>query len=79
MQILGELGFTVLDSTANFVFAKSPAIGGKELYTQLKANGILVRHFDTPRLRDYVRVTIGSQAQMAAFIETTTSILEGTT
>ena len=73
---LEAMGFTVLPSMTNFVFAKSPAIAGKELYLALKARGILVRHFDTPRLTDFVRITIGDEAQMAAFIRTTKEILE---
>ena len=75
-EALQELGFTVLPSTANFVFAKNNAIPGKELYLKLKARGILVRHFATPRLTDFVRVTIGSAEQMSAFISRTKEILE---
>lgn len=75
---LSNLGFSTLDSMTNFVFTKSDAISGKKLYLKLKERGILVRHFDTPRLTDYVRVTIGSNHQMAQFIETTRSILEET-
>ena len=73
---LEKLDFTVLPSLTNFVFAKSNAIPGKELYLKLKEKGILVRHFDTPRLTDYVRITIGDAAQMRAFIRTTKEILE---
>ena len=73
---LEKLGFTVLPSMTNFVFAKSPAIAGKALYEGLKDRGILVRHFDTPRLTDFVRITVGSAEQMAAFIQTTKEILE---
>ena len=73
---LKKLGFTVLPSMTNFVFAKSPAIAGKALYEGLKDRGILVRHFDTPRLTDFIRVTVGSAEQMAAFIQTTKEILE---
>ena len=73
---LEAMGFTVLPSMTNFVFAKSPAIAGKELYLALKTRGILVRHFDTPRLTDFVRITIGDEVQMAAFIRTTKEILE---
>ena len=73
---LKKLGFAVLPSLTNFVFAKSGAIAGKELYLKLKAKGILVRHFDTPRLTDHVRITIGSAEQMAAFIRATKEILE---
>ena len=73
---LRDLGFTVIDSMTNFVLAKHPALDGKEFYLKLKDNGILVRHFDTPRLRDYNRITIGSAQEMQTFIETTKRILE---
>ncbi|MBQ7416063.1 MAG: histidinol-phosphate transaminase [Oscillospiraceae bacterium] len=73
---LAKLGFTTLPSLTNFVFTKNEAISGKEFYLKLKSKGILVRHFDIPRLTDYVRVTIGSAEQMAAFIRTTKEILE---
>ena len=78
IDALSKLGFTTLDSSTNFVFTKNSAISGKELYLKLKENGILVRHFDTPRLTDHIRVTIGSAAQMATFIDTTRKILEET-
>ena len=72
---LEKLGFTVLPSKANFVFAKSDKIGGLELYQQLKARGILVRHFEKDRIRDYNRITIGSQKDMEAFIAAVKEIL----
>ena len=68
-------GFTATDSMTNFVFARHPAVPGKEFYTQLRARGILVRHFDTPRLTDYIRVTIGSRQQMEAFMTAVDAIL----
>ena len=73
---LDQLGFETLPSLTNFVFTKNPTIAGKALYEQLKTRGILVRHFDTPRLTDYIRVTIGSMEQMNAFIAATKEILE---
>ena len=75
-QKLIELGFSVTDSKANFLFAKTDKISGKELYLKLKENGVLVRHFDSPRISDYIRITIGSREQMQKFIEKTTKILE---
>ena len=65
---LKELGFHVLDSMTNFVFAESPKIDGTTLYQKLRENGILVRHFDTDRLRNFNRITIGSREQMEALI-----------
>ncbi len=75
---LRSLGFTVLDSKANFVFAKSDRMGGQELYLRLKERGILVRHFETDRLKDYNRITIGSLQQMTALVDTITLLLEET-
>ena len=76
VQSLRQLGFTVIDSTANFVFAKHPKLGGNDLYLQLKRKGVLVRHFETPRLRDYNRITIGTIQQMQAFIDALKEIME---
>ena len=73
---LRALGFTVIDSMTNFVLAKHPALDGKAFYLKLKDNGILVRHFDTPRLCDYNRITIGSAQEMQTFVDTTKRILE---
>ena len=74
---LEKLGFTVLDSKANFIFVKSDKIGGAELYTALKDRGVLVRHFTKERIKDYNRVTIGSREQMEKFIGCVTEILKG--
>ena len=69
VEALEARGFTVLPSSANFVFAKSDRIPGGDLYRRLKENGILVRWFDKDRIRDFVRVTIGSKEQMEALAE----------
>lgn len=78
MQALQSLGFTVVDSMTNFVFAAHPKIDGKTLYTQLKQRRILVRHFDAPRLTAYNRITIGTPEQMGVLIDTLKEILEET-
>lgn len=75
-QKLKNLGFTVLPSRTNFLFVKSDKIGGGELYEKLKDRGILVRHFGNVRITDYIRVTIGTDAQMAACLDTIRAILE---
>ena len=74
---LETLGFTVLPSKANFLFATTEKIGGEELYLTLKRRGILVRHFNAPRIREYNRITIGTQAQMEALITAIQAILTG--
>lgn len=66
---LRKLGFEVLDSKSNFVFAKHPDRDGKEIYLELKARGILIRHFDKPLLCQYNRITIGTKEQMQALID----------
>lgn len=74
---LEALGFTVLPSTANFVFAKTGRLSGGELYHRLKERGILVRHFDAPeRITDYCRISIGSMEQMEGLIGTLKNLLE---
>ena len=75
-QQLKNLGFILTDSKTNFLFARHPAVSGKELYAKLRERGILVRHFDTPRLTDFIRVTVGSQEQMEAFIAAVEEILK---
>ena len=76
LEQLRSLGFTAADSMTNFILARHDKLEGKVLYLTLKEKGILVRHFDTPRLKDYNRITIGSAAQMAALVDTLKEILE---
>lgn len=73
---LQEMGFAVLDSVSNFLFAKHTAIAGGELYRRLKDKGVLVRHFAKPRLSDHIRITVGSKEQMQAFLDKVNEILE---
>ena len=73
---LKALGFAMTDSKANFLFAAHPEADGKEIYLRLKEKGVLIRHFDTPRVRQYNRITVGSQAQMEIFMEKLKEVLE---
>ena len=64
VDALENLGFQVLPSKANFIFARHPGVNGQELYSGLRQRGILVRHFTKERIKDFVRITIGTQEQM---------------
>ena len=75
-QKLRELGFRVIPSSTNFIFAACPRIGGAAYYQALKQRGILVRHFPKARIEDYVRITIGTEEQMDALLADTRQILE---
>ncbi len=72
---LFKLGFEILPSKANFIFAKSEKIGGEELYLKLKEKGVLVRHFTSERIKDFNRITIGSKPEMESFIQAVKDIL----
>ena len=72
---LEAMGFQVLPSLTNFLFAKTEAMDGEVLYQALKARGILVRHFSNPRICQYNRITIGTQAQMEQLVQTLKEVL----
>ncbi len=74
-KALSELGFTVLPSAANFVFAKHETVSGEEIYQRLKHNGVLVRHFTGERIKDYNRITIGTMMDMQKMIYILKSIV----
>lgn len=72
---LKRLGFDVPDSVANFVFAGHPEVPGAEIFTGLKARGILVRYFDRPRISNRLRISIGTDIEMDCVLEALEEIL----
>ena len=74
---LEELGFSVLPSQTNFVFAKSGKISGGALYRGLKERGVLVRWWaGSGRIEDFVRITVGSMEQLKILVEQIAALLE---
>ncbi|WP_457581694.1 histidinol-phosphate transaminase [Ensifer canadensis] len=72
---LTERGFEVLPSEANFVFARHPGHSGEALMKALRERAVLVRHFAKPRISDFLRITIGTDAECARLIEALDEIL----
>jgi histidinol-phosphate aminotransferase len=66
---LAGLGFEVLPSAANFVFVRHPAHAGADLARELRSRAILVRQWKKPRIADYLRITIGTDAQCDKLVE----------
>ncbi len=63
-----DLGFEVLPSRANFLFVHHPRIRAVQLFADLRERDILVRHFDQPRIDQYLRITIGTEDQMRQLV-----------
>lgn len=72
---LRGMGFTVPESRANFLFAGRGAVGGRQVYEGLKAQGVLVRHWDGPLLNDFVRITVGTPEENTILLEKLQNIL----
>lgn len=73
---LEKMGFFVLKSHANFVFARRDGLDGEEYYLSLKSKGILVRHFKNERIKDFVRITVGEKGDIKKLLAATKQILE---
>jgi histidinol-phosphate aminotransferase len=73
---LVRLGFEVLPSAANFVFARHPAHQGAVLAAALRQRAVIVRHFAAPRISDHLRITVGTDAQIDRLLSTLSDILD---
>ncbi|MGV0964106.1 MAG: histidinol-phosphate transaminase [Polynucleobacter sp.] len=72
---LASLGFDTLPSTANFIFTRHPKHAGAKLYQALRDRGIIVRHFKSPRIEEFLRITIGTDDQTNELIAALKEIL----
>jgi histidinol-phosphate aminotransferase len=72
---LERLGFDVIPSAANFIFAAPSKISAQDLADELREHGIIVRHFNKPRIDQYLRITIGTDDQNRALISALQSII----
>jgi histidinol-phosphate aminotransferase len=72
---LSALGFETLPSTANFIFTRHPKHSGAKLYQALRDRGIIVRHFKSPRIEEFLRITIGTDEQSADLVSALQEIL----
>jgi histidinol-phosphate aminotransferase len=72
---LAELGFEVLPSVANFVFARHPGRSGADLAAQLRERGVLVRHFEKPRIEGFLRITVGTEEQCGRVVAVLRSLI----
>lgn len=76
MLELKGLGFKATDSKTNFVFISHETLAAKEIFQQLRDKGVLVRYFNQPRIDNYLRVSIGTDAEMDSFIHALQEIVE---
>jgi len=68
-KVLTDMGWDVLPSGANFILVGREGLTGETIYTRLKENGILVRYFHIHGIKKFVRITIGTDEQMAALVD----------
>ncbi|MEE9446902.1 MAG: histidinol-phosphate transaminase [Arenicellales bacterium] len=67
-QALQALGFDVLSSKTNFLFASPKTMPAEKMYLALKEAGVLVRYFNQPRISEYLRITVGTAEEMQVFL-----------
>nr|WP_294490565.1 histidinol-phosphate transaminase [uncultured Mediterraneibacter sp.] len=73
---LKALGFIFPDSKANFIFAKHPDYDASQLFEELKSEGIYVRHWNDARIKDYLRITVGTDGEMRVLLQSLKKKLE---
>ncbi len=76
MEELTNLGFTMTDSKTNFLFAKHASVPAEELFEMLKTKGVYVRYFKSPRINEYLRISIGTDEEMQVLIRELSAYLK---
>ncbi|MBR3234052.1 MAG: histidinol-phosphate transaminase [Atopobiaceae bacterium] len=75
IRTLEDMGFTVLPSATNFVFATHPSLPATEWCARLREAGVLTRYYNAPRIDNWLRVTVGTPEEMDVFLRETRRIL----
>ena len=75
IEQLDVLGFDTLPSTANFIFTRHPKHAGAKLYQELRDRGIIVRHFKSARIEEFLRITVGTDEQSGELVAALKEIL----
>lgn len=76
VEVIKPLGFTCLESSANFVFATHDTIPARDIFEAAKKAHIYVRYFDKPRIDNYLRISIGTDEEMDAFVSFLTKYVQ---
>ena len=72
---MAKLGFETIPSAANFIFSRHPAHDAAQIAAGLRAHGVIVRHFNKPRIDQYLRITIGTPQQNQALLDALVQVL----
>ena len=75
-KALKEMGFTMTDSYSNFIFIHHDDYDAEHIFKELRKKHIIVRYFNAPRINQYLRVTIGNDEEMDAFLEAVKEIIQ---
>ncbi len=75
-KAMQNLGFTILESQANFIFAEHKSLKAVDIFTKLRAEKIIVRHFNAPRIDNFLRISIGTENECALLLAALAKIVE---
>lgn len=73
---LKELGFIFPESSTNFIFAKHPDYSGTDLFEALRNENIYVRHWNDPAIKEYLRISVGTDEEMETFLNVLRAVMK---